>query len=309
MRVLITGGTGFLGRALAGRLQEAGYEVIVLSRRPEQARLPPGVQVTRWDGRTATGWADLVDGAFALINLAGESIGQRWTATVKQRLRESRLNAGRAVVEAIAAARTKPQVLLQASAVGYYGPRGDERLTEEDPPGNDFLARLAVDWEASTQPVEALGVRRVILRTGLVLERDGGALARLLPPFRLFAGGPLGNGRQGWSWIHRADWVEAVRFLMERPDARGPYNLTAPQPVSNAEFSRTLGRVLGRPSWLPVPALALRLIFGEGADFLLTGQFVLPRRLLEAGFTFQYPDLESALRAILGGEKRPGRGL
>lgn len=300
MRVLITGGTGFLGRALAGHLQEAGYEVIVLSRRPERARLPPGVQATRWDGRTATGWAHLVEGAFALINLAGESIGQRWTAATKQRLRESRLNAGRAVVEAIAAARTKPQVLLQASAVGYYGPRGDERLTEEDPPGNDFLARLAVDWEASTQPVEAMGVRRVILRTGLALERDGGALARLLLPFRLFVGGPLGNGRQGWSWIHRADWVEAVKFLMERPEARGPYNLTAPQPVSNAEFSRILGRVLGRPSWLPVPAIALRLVFGEGADFLLTGQFVLPRRLLEAGFAFRYPDLESALRAILG---------
>ncbi|WP_322802494.1 TIGR01777 family oxidoreductase [Thermoflexus sp.] len=303
MRVLILGGTGFLGRALTGRLQEAGYEVIVLSRRPELARLPPGVQATRWDGRTPTGWAHLMDGAFAVINLAGESIGQRWTAATKQRIRESRLNAGRAVVEAIAAARTKPQVLLQASAVGYYGPRGDERLTEEDPPGNDFLARLAVDWEASTQPVEAMGVRRVILRTGLVLERDGGALARLLLPFRLFVGGPLGNGRQGWSWIHRADWVEAVKFLMERPDARGPYNLTAPQPVSNAEFSRILGRVLGRPAWLPVPALALRLVFGEGADFLLTGQFVLPRRLLEAGFPFRYPDLESALRAILGRER------
>ncbi len=299
MRVLITGGTGFLGRALTKRLREAGYEVIVLSRRPERARLPPGVQAVRWDGRTATGWAALADGAFALINLAGESIGQRWTAAARQRIRESRLNAGRAVVEAVAAASMKPQVLLQASAVGYYGPHGDERLTEEDPPGNDFLARLAVDWEASTQPVEAMGVRRVILRTGLVLERDGGALARLLLPFRLFVGGPLGDGRQGWSWIHRADWVEAVKFLMECPDARGPYNLTAPQPVSNAEFSRVLGRVLGRPSWLPVPAFALRLAFGEGAAFLLTGQFVLPRRLLEAGFVFRYPDLESALRAIL----------
>ncbi len=299
MRVLITGGTGFLGRALTKRLREAGYEVIVLSRRPERARLPPGVQAVRWDGRTATGWAALADGAFALINLAGESIGQRWTAAARQRIRESRLNAGRAVVEAVAAASMKPQVLLQASAVGYYGPHGDERLTEEDPPGNDFLARLAVDWEASTQPVEAMGVRRVILRTGLVLERDGGALARLLLPFRLFVGGPLGDGRQGWSWIHRADWVEAVKFLMECPDARGPYNLTAPQPVSNAEFSRVLGRVLGRPSWLPVPAFALRLAFGEGASFLLTGQFVLPRRLLEAGFVFRYPDLESALRAIL----------
>jgi len=303
MRVLITGGTGFLGRALAGRLQEAGYEVIVLSRRPEQARLPPGVQVARWEGRTATGWAHLADGAFALVNLAGESIGQRWTEATKRRIRESRLNAGHAIVAAVAAARTKPQVLLQASAVGYYGPRGDERLTEDDPPGNDFLARLAVDWEASTQPVEAMGVRRVILRTGVVLERDGGALARLLLPFRLFVGGPLGSGRQGWSWIHRADWVEAVKFLMERPDARGPYNLTAPQPVSNAEFSRVLGRVLGRPSWLPVPAPALRLIFGEGADFLLTGQFVLPRRLLEAGFVFRYPDLESALRAILARDR------
>ncbi|WP_322798575.1 TIGR01777 family oxidoreductase [Thermoflexus sp.] len=299
MRVLIPGGTGFLGRALAGRLQEAGYEVIVLSRQPERARLPPGVQAVRWDGRTAAGWASLADGAFAIINLAGESIGQRWTEAVKRRIRESRLQASQAVVEAIAAASTKPQVLLQSSAVGYYGPRGDEQLTEEDPPGTDFLARLAVEWEASTQPVEAMGVRRVILRTGVVLERDGGALAQMLLPFRLFLGGPLGDGRQGFSWIHRADWVEAVKFLMEHPEARGPYNLTAPQPVRNAEFARTLGRVLGRPSWLPVPAFALRLAFGEGADFLLTGQFVRPRRLLEAGFRFRYPDLESALRAIL----------
>ncbi|MCS6964584.1 TIGR01777 family oxidoreductase [Thermoflexus sp.] len=299
MRVLIPGGTGFLGRALAGRLQEAGYEVIVLSRQPERARLPPGVQAVRWDGRTAAGWASLADGAFAIINLAGESIGQRWTEAVKRRIRESRLQASQAVVEALAAASTKPQVLLQSSAVGYYGPRGDEQLTEEDPPGTDFLARLAVEWEASTQPVEAMGVRRVILRTGVVLERDGGALAQMLLPFRLFLGGPLGDGRQGFSWIHRADWVEAVKFLMEHPEARGPYNLTAPRPVRNAEFARILGRVLGRPSWLPVPAFALRLAFGEGADFLLTGQFVRPRRLLEAGFRFRYPDLESALRAIL----------
>jgi uncharacterized protein (TIGR01777 family) len=144
-----------------------------------------------------------------------------------------------------------------------------------------------------------MGVRRVILRTGIVLAKDGGALPRLLLPFRFFLGGPLGNGRQGWSWIHRDDWVEAARFLMENPEARGPYNLTAPQPVSNAELCRILGKVMGRPSWLPVPAFALRLLFGEGADFLLTGQFVLPRRLLEAGFTFRYPDPESALRAIL----------
>ncbi|MCS7251989.1 MAG: TIGR01777 family oxidoreductase [Anaerolineae bacterium] len=299
MRVLIPGGTGFLGRALAGRLQEAGYEVVVLSRQPERARLPPGVRAVRWDGRTAAGWAPLADGAFAIINLAGESIGQRWTETVKRRIRESRLLASQAVVEAIAAAGTKPQVLLQSSAVGYYGPRGDQPLTEDDPPGTDFLARLGVEWEAITQPVEAMGVRRVILRTGVVLERDGGALAQMLLPFRLFLGGPLGDGRQGFSWIHRLDWVEAVKFLMEHSEARGPYNLTAPQPVCNAEFARTLGRVLGRPSWLPVPAFALRLAFGEGADFLLTGQLVLPRRLLEAGFQFRYPDLESALRAIL----------
>lgn len=299
MRVLITGGTGFLGRALAQRLREAGYEVVVLSRRPERAGLPSDIRVVRWDGRSPEGWGDWVDGAFAVIHLAGESIGQRWTEATKRRIRESRLLSGRAVVEAVAAARAKPQVLLQASAVGYYGPRGEERLTEADPPGNDFLAQLAVEWEASTQPVEAMGVRRVILRTGIVLAKNGGALARLLLPFRLFVGGPLGDGRQGWSWIHRADWVEAVKFLMERPEAQGPYNLTAPQPVSNAEFARTLGRVMGRPSWLPVPAFALRLLFGEGADFLLTGQFVLPRRLQEAGFSFRYPDLESALRAIL----------
>lgn len=299
MRVVIAGGTGFLGRALAQRLVAAGDEVVVLSRRPEPARAPAGVRLVRWDGRTAAGWGEWVEGAFAVVNLAGETIGQRWTKAIKERIRESRLQAGRALVEAVAVARTKPRVLLQASAVGYYGPRGEERLTEDDPPGDDFLARLAVDWEASTQPVEAMGVRRVILRTGLVLHPEGGALARLLLPFRLFLGGPLGDGRQGWSWIHRDDWVEAVCFLMGREDARGPYNLTAPHPVSNAEFSRILGRVLGRPAWLPVPGFALRIVFGEGADALLTGQFVLPRRLLEAGFSFRYPELGPALRALL----------
>jgi uncharacterized protein (TIGR01777 family) len=253
----------------------------------------------RWDGRTSEGWGHLVEGAFAIINLAGETVGQRWTEDTKRRIRESRLNAGRAVVEAIAAAREKPSVVLQASAVGYYGPRGEERLTEEDPPGSDFLARLTVDWEASTQSVEAMGVRRVVLRIGIVLAKEGGALSRLLLPFRLFLGGSLGNGCQGWSWIHRDDWVEAARFLMENPQAQGPYNLTAPQPVSNAELCRILGKVMGRPSWLPVPAFALRQLLGEGADFLLTGQFVLPKRLLEAGFAFRYPDPESALRAIL----------
>ena len=301
MRVLITGGTGLIGRALAAELVRAGYEVIVLSRHPERATgLPTGVQVERWDAVTAEGWGHLADGAHAIVNLAGENIAAgRWTEARKRRICESRLNAGRAVVQAVEAATHKPQVLIQASAVGYYGPHGDEEVTEETPPGDDFLARLAVEWEASTAPVEPLGVRRAIIRTGIVLSTAGGALPRMALPFRLFVGGPVGSGRQWFPWIHIADEVAAICFLMEEESASGPFNLTAPNPVTNAQFSRALGRVLKRPAFMPVPALALRLLFGEMASALLTGQRAVPRRLLALGFTFRFPEVLAALRDLL----------
>lgn len=307
MRVIITGGTGQIGRALVQELIFGGYEVVVLSRRPAQVSgLPPRVEVAAWDGRTAQGWGHLADGALAIVNLAGENLAgagflpARWTAERKQLIRESRLNAGRAVVEAVAQAQLKPRVVVQASGIGHYGNRGDEVLTEAAAPGADFLARLTVEWEASTAGVTAAGVRHVSIRSGVVLSPTEGALARLLLPYRFFVGGPFGSGRQWLAWIHPADEVAAIRFLIEHPQASGPFNLCAPQPLTNAEFGRVLGRVLGRPSWLPVPAFALRLALGEVASTVLEGQRAIPQKLLDLGFRFRFPDAESALRDLLG---------
>ncbi|MCS6844851.1 MAG: TIGR01777 family oxidoreductase [Caldilineales bacterium] len=301
MRVIVTGGTGLIGRPLAAALADAGHEVIVLSRSPEKAAgLGQGIQVVRWDGRTAEGWGSLADGAGAIVNLAGESIAEgRWSDERKRRIRESRVNAGKAVVEAVQAARQKPAVLVQASAVGYYGPRGPETVTEDTPPGKDFLAQVCVDWEASTAPVEAMGVRRAIARTGIVLSADGGALPRMLLPFKFFAGGKLGSGQQGFPWIHIADEVAALRFLMENPAASGPFNLAAPNPPTNAEFMRAVGEAMGRPAAMPTPAAALRAVFGEMATVLLDGQRAAPKRLLDLGFQFRFTDPVAALRDLL----------
>jgi uncharacterized protein (TIGR01777 family) len=308
MRIVITGGTGLIGRALAADLAGDSHEVIVLSRRPERAiALPTGVRAERWDARTAEGWGHLADGAEAIVNLAGENpagsgfFPSRWTPERKRRIRESRLRAGLAVVEAVEAAMYKPRVVIQASGAGYYGSRGDEEVTEETPPGNDFLARVACEeWEPSTAPVEALGVRRVIIRSGVVLSTEGGALPRLLLPFRLFVGGPLGSGRQWLPWLHIADEVAAIRFLMEKETASGPFNLVAPHPLTNAEFSRVVGRVIGRPAFMSVPGFALRLLFGEVANVLLEGQRAIPWRLLDLGFTFRFTEAEVALQDLLG---------
>ena len=300
MRVIIVGGSGLIGRALTANLTGDGHEVIILSRNPARAAgLPAGARAEGWDGRTAAGWGAAADGADAIVNLAGENLaGGRWTEERKRALRDSRLLSGQAVVQAVQSASRKPAVVVQASAVGYYGPHGDEEVTEETPPGSDFLARLAVEWEASTAPVESWGVRRVLIRTTPVLSLKEGALPRMVLPFRYFVGGPLGSGRQWFPWIHVADEAAAIRFLMERPDASGPYNLTAPQSLTNAQFSKILGRVMGRPSLIPTPALALRLIFGEMSTVLLDGQRAVPRRLQSLGFAFRFPDAETALRDL-----------
>jgi uncharacterized protein (TIGR01777 family) len=306
MRILIAGGTGLIGRALIDLLLPEGHDLIVLTRDPARAALPAGVQVAGWDARTAQGWAHLVEGADAMVNLAGESIAgtgaipARWTAARKRRIRESRLNATRAVVEAIEQAREKPNVLVQGSAVGFYGGREDDVVLDEDAPaGDDFLAEVAVAWEAASEPVEAMGVRRALARTGLVLSATGGSLPPTLLPFKLFLGGPLGHGQQWWPWIHIRDEVRALYFLITEPRAAGPFNLVAPNPVTNREFAQTLGRVLGRPALLHTPATILRLALGEMADLLLKGQRAVPKRLLELGFEFAYPDLEGALRDLL----------
>jgi uncharacterized protein (TIGR01777 family) len=302
MRIIITGGTGLIGSALSTELAGAGHEVIVLSRSPEKATgLPRGVRAERWDGRTAEGWGPLADGAGAIVNLAGESIAGdnpvagRWTDQRKRSIRESRVNAGRAVVEAVRAARQKPGAVIQASAVGYYGPHGDEPVTEDTPPGSDFLGSVCVAWEASTAEVESLGVRRAVARTGILLAKGGGAF----PPLKLitFLGGagPMGSGRQVWPWIHMADEIAALRHLVET-NASGPYNLSAPNPLTNREFFKTLAKVMHRPAILPTPAFALRLMAGELADaLLLTGQRQLPKKLERDGFKFRYTELEPAL--------------
>jgi len=307
MRYIITGGTGLIGTALADSLLADGHEVIALSRTPETRNgLPEAVRVVGWDARSAEGWGHLADGAGAIVNLAGANLAgtgflpSRWTDERKRIIRDSRVNAGRAVVAAVEQAGQKPGVVVQASGVGYYGPHGDESLSEEAAAGDDFLARLAAeDWEPSTAPVEDMGVRRVIARSGAVLSTEEGALPRLVLPFRLFVGGPMGSGDQWLSWIHLQDQVRAIRFLVEHDGAGGPFNLTAPNPVTNAGLARTLGKVLSRPAWLPLPGFVMRLAFGEVSGVLLEGQRALPRRLLELGFQFRFPDLEAALRDLL----------
>jgi uncharacterized protein (TIGR01777 family) len=294
MRIVVAGGTGFLGRPLVERLEREGHEVGVLSRQPSSSKHLPWTP----DGTTGP-WAAAIDGADAVVNLAGESIaGARWTAAHKMQIRESRIRATRSLVTAIQQATRRPAVLLSGSAIGYYGPHGDEPLTEDAAPGDDFLAAVCKDWEA--EALRATGSTRVVLlRTGIALEKDGGALPQMALPFKLFAGGPVGSGRQYYSWIHRTDWVGLVTWALRPNSVAGPLNLTAPTPVPNREFARTLGRVLGRPAFVPAPAFALRIALGEMADaLLLSGQRVVPSRAGAGGFRFEYPTLEPALRAI-----------
>jgi uncharacterized protein (TIGR01777 family) len=308
MRIVIAGGTGFLGSPLAEMYAEEGHDVRVLTRglAPGVSRHDPG---TGMPGVTRVGWSpsepgaresiETVSGADGVINLAGESIaGGRWTPQRKAALRDSRLLATKSLVLAINAATPPPRVFVSGSAVGYYGPRGDEPLTEEAPPGDDFLANLCVDWETAARGVTAPGTRVALLRTGIVLERSGGALAKMITPFRLFAGGPIGSGRQYMSWIHRLDWLEMVRWIVDTPQAEGPVNATAPHPVTNRHLSRALGRALGRPALVPAPGFALKIALGEMAGSLVTGQRVVPARAKALGFHFRYPEIEQAFRGI-----------
>jgi uncharacterized protein (TIGR01777 family) len=307
MRIVVTGGTGMIGQPLVESLIEDGHDVTVLSRQPDKHRpgMPDNVKVAPWDCKTLGAWAEEVDGANAVINFAGEGIAgdnflpDRWTADKKRRIRDSRISAGAVVVEAIRQAGVKPGLLLQASAVGYYGPRGDEIVTEAAAPGDDFLAQTCVVWEDETAEVEAMGVRRIIARTGLVLAEKGGPLERLKLPYLLFGGMYFGNGRQWWPWIHIDDEIRALKFLLENDKASGPFNLTAPNPVTNRQFGKALGRALHRPSYLPVPGFAMRLLVGEVATVVLDGQRVVPEKLQALGFTFDFPELEPALLDVV----------
>ena len=302
MRVLITGGTGTIGRRLVLHLLKHGHPVTVVSRQAyKPANLPAKISFAQWDGRTAAGWGHCVEEADAIVNLAGAGIADaRWTEARKKEILDSRVQAGQAVVEAISAASKKPAVLIQVSAVGYYGVHNDDEvITEESGPGNDFLAQVGQAWEASTEPVEGLGVRRVIIRSGVVLDPQGGAFPRLVLPFRFFAGGPIGFGRQWFPWIHFYDEVAAIRYLIEHSQARGPFNLTAPQPLRNRELARKVGQVMKRPALAMVPAFVFKLIFGEMATVLLDGQRVVPKRLQEIGYNFKFPQVEEALADLL----------
>ena len=304
MRILITGGTGLIGRPLSAALVADGHEVIVLTRNPIEVRgMPDGVNLHRWDARSATGWSELADGSDAIINLAGAGIADaRWTPARKRLIRESRIHAGHAVMEALRAAKNPPQTLVQASAVGYYGTFEDDTLVDEtSSPGDDFLAKVCFDWEISTAPASRMGIRRPVARTGIVLSNDGGAFPNMKLPFRFFMGGKLGDGEQWLPWIHIEDEVRALKFLLENKEADGPINLAAPNPVTNQAFSAQLAEAMGRPAFVPAPALAMRTALGEMATLLLDGQRVVPSRLLELGFDFQYPELENALSELISG--------
>ncbi len=304
MRIVVAGGTGFIGRPLCQRLVELGHAVTVLTRDPAAARtrLAPPVSVIGWQGsRGATGeLMTALGNAEVVINLAGAPIAQgRWTEQTKDRLRRSREGTTSALVAALAQLRARPVLLISASAIGYYGPRQDEPLREDAPSGAGFLASLCREWEAAARAAERLGVRVVLPRIGVVLGKNGGALARMLPVFGLGLGGPLGNGTQWLSWIHLDDLIELLLFLLDQAIG-GPMNATAPHPVTNEEFSRVLGQTLERPVWLRTPAFVLKLLLGQMAEeLLLTGQRVLPARAEAMGFRFRYPTLSEALHAIL----------
>jgi uncharacterized protein (TIGR01777 family) len=303
MNVLIAGGSGFLGKALATRLLEAGHTVSILSRNPSATRqsFPDRVAVEQWDARTVGSWIRLVEGADAVVNLTGESIGaKRWTQTQKERILSSRIDSTRAIVEALRQASRRPRVLVNQSAVGYYGNVPFVPVEEDHPPGNDFLAHVAVQWETEARKATDLGVRVVIPRTGVVLSAQGGALPRLLPPFRFFIGGPLGSGSQWFPWIHLDDEIGAMMFVVEKETIEGAVNFAAPGSVTMKEFCAALGKVLHRPSWAPVPGFVLKLILGEMAGpLLLQGQRVVPRKLLDAGYAFRFPTVYEALQDIL----------
>jgi uncharacterized protein (TIGR01777 family) len=299
MKIVIAGATGFIGSILSDRLWNELHSLVLLSRKP-----PAEVGVTQkqwfaWEPPAGGEWERAIDGADGIINLAGEPIAEkRWTAEQKRKLRDSRIDVTRALVNAIGKAKVKPKFLLSGSAVGYYGARGDETVTEGSTPGDDFLSRLCVDWEAEALKAEAYDVRVARIRTGIVLDKGRGALKKIVPPFKMFLGGPLGSGKQWMPWIHIEDEIGLILFLMQNENARGAFNATAPNPVTMEEFAKTLGDRLKRPSWVSVPGSMLALTLGEMADMLLTGQRAVPEAAAKLGFQFQYPTIRAALEAL-----------
>lgn len=300
MKVFMTGGTGFVGTYLSRDLVQAGHDITILTRRAQPpAPTPTGISFCTGDPTEEGPWMALVPEHDWIINLAGASIFNRWTEARKKEIMESRERTTHNLVTALAAGDRR-QIFCSTSAVGVYGARGEEELTEDSPTDAGFLGEVARTWETEALKAQDLGVRVVITRFGIVLGRDGGALSQMVPLFKKFLGGPIGSGEQWFSWIHQADHARAFRFIQENPQISGPVNFTAPHPVRNREMARALGRVLHRPSFMPTPAFMLRLVLGEFGDTLLTGQKVFPKRLLEAGFTFEFATIEAALIDLLG---------
>jgi uncharacterized protein (TIGR01777 family) len=292
MRVTVTGGGGLIGTSVVAALRARGDEVTILSRSGSGASVG-------WDPLAGPAPASALDGRDGVIHLAGEPIAQRWSPAVREAIRASRTTGTANLVAGIEAAPQRPRVLVSASAVGFYGDRGDERLTEESAPGDGFVSEVCVAWERAALAARGLGLRVCVLRTGVVLDRHGGALAKMLPPFRIGVGGPVAGGRQFISWIGLGDLAQLYLAALDDPRFDGPLNATAPSPVTNAEFSRALGRALHRPAALPVPAAALRLLYGAMAEIVTGGQNVVPARLLELGHAFERPELDDALADAL----------
>ena len=300
MKVAITGATGFVGSRLVEELQARGHQPLILTRNRDAAlKAFPKVEAVAYTPTESGSWQEAIAGCDGVVHLAGEPIAEsRWTPKQKQEILTSRQLSTRKIVEAIAKANPKPSVLVNASAIGYYGTSETATFDETSPSSNDFLAEVCQAWEAEAQKVKEAGVRLVILRLGIVLG-DGGALAKMIPPFKLFAGGPLGTGKQWFSWIHRDDLVNLILEALTRKDIEGVLNATAPNPVRMSEFCQVLGKTLNRPSWLPVPSFVPEALLGEGAKVVLEGQQVLPKRTTSFGFDYQYPTLEQALAEIL----------
>ena len=302
LRVFLTGATGLIGRALASSLAADGHEVVALSRGDAPAGMPAGTRMVKGDPAVAGPWQEELARCGACVNLAGEPVaGGRWTEERRKRIRDSRVLSTRNVASVLATGG--PAVLVNGSAIGYYGPRGDEVIDESFPAGNDFLGHVALEWEEATRPA-AKRARVVLVRTGIVLSTDGGALPKLVLPFKMLAGGPIGDGGFWQSWIHVADQVGILRLALENPAAQGPVNATAPDPVRNRDLARALGRVLRRPSLLVAPAFAVRAVLGEMAEVVLASQRVVPRQALALGYRFRWPSLEPALRDLLREESR-----
>jgi uncharacterized protein len=300
VRVAVTGATGLIGSKLVAALRERGDEVTVLSRDPGKASAALGVAAERWDPVRGEAPAAALAGRGGVIHLAGEPVAQRWTAAAKERIRDSRVTGTRNLVAGLRAADPRPCVLVSASGMDYYGDRGDEEVDESAPPGEGFLAAVCGGWEKAAQEAVELGVRVAITRTAVVLDPDGGALAKMLPPFRLGVGGPVAGGRQWMPWIHVDDIVGIYLAALDGEPWTGPVNAAAPAPVTNAEFSKALGRALHRPAVAPVPGFALKLLYGDMAEVITTGRRAVPKRPVELGYAFRHPDLDEALRSALG---------